>query len=707
VEDGCQFLSQAIQKTAIEVDEMGTVAAAATALMLRGGGPPQFEQVPLFLADHPFQFFIVDEESHIVLFEGRVGAPTASSIPSTDSHTDDTFWDTYDVDAVAFTPASREETNLPSVGTTPAPETLVPTTLAPTTLSMTTMIEGDVVTTTTQQTTASTQSPTTSPPETRAPTTSPPETRAPTTVIPLELNTTKNPVLVDSDGSLSNPTTSFEDSLLFFADNLTGVLYEDPNECTSAWGISMAFDLVYPGSDGDTEAQICSVMGLCGDAYGQPQFELLWQDSVNQITSKYDGSCLWENLEGCGTRRPLVTVANSVWIDRGLTLQAEYISIVGELVQTIDFSSEEAGSTVNEWVNASTLGLIDSIIGNGPQSGTLMIALNAIYFKAQWSDTFSESHTTTDDFYHIDSTQVKTVSQVRFMHKAARFPYSDNEIEGHQIIKLGYDNSDLSMVIALPTASILDGSNNPISPAVSSKQIMDVLPRLSVRKVALALPKFIIESHYGSELDKALQSLGLTAAYATPGFCGLVTGCLSLTSAIHKTYIEVDEKGTIAAAVTALVFNVTASIPQREQAILFLANHPFQFFIVDEALGLVLFEGRVGAPTVTETPAPTDGERHDSATFWDKRFDVDLIVPTRPPSWNEETQNPSSSDSLIGQQRVETDDEVGPEEEKPLQPAIGASDDELSASSSSSSIASCSVVPWKIILVGSIILSFK
>lgn len=278
-----------------------------------------------------------------------------------------------------------------------------------------------------------------------------------------------------------------------FADSLTNELYTKDNECTSSWGVSMVFDLLRPGSSGDTLNQLCDVVSLCG-----PEDELLWGDTVSALTTEYDGRCHrlemgWDESDQCLEVAPTVKVANSIWIDRSSQLQTNYSAIVGEYLIQTDFTSQDAGGIVNDWVNTSTLGLIDSIIEEGPIPFDL-VAINSIYLKAFWSNQFSERRTNEDLFY-TDASRVKVLpDNAHFMHTVREMPYSDELLPGYQIIKLDYVGGgyvqntycDLSMVVILPFVTDPD--------PVTTEQVLEALPLLDDRRVALALPKFRIES---------------------------------------------------------------------------------------------------------------------------------------------------------------------------------------------------------------------
>lgn len=437
----------------------------------------------------------------------------------------------------------------------------------------------------------------------------------------------------------------------------------------------MLFDLVRPGSQGNTLTQLCNVMALCS-----PERELLWNDTVSALTSEYDGRCLVEsfNTGECDAESPTVKVANSIWIDAGAQLQTNYSDVVGEYLLQTDFMSPDAGDIVNDWVNTSTLGLIDSIVDEGSIPYTLL-AINSIYLKASWEKPFEERDTNEDVFYK-DATRVESLNEsAHFMHAIRIVPYSDVQLPGYQIIRLGYFGG-LAMVFVLP----LDASAD----SVASGQVIDALPFLEEKWVALALPKFRIESEYKDTLKASLMALGLTSPFVGEGFCGLIQGCQLIDLLVQKTFIEMDEKGTIAAAVTAAGFR---SEPDPDATVLFLADHPFQFFIYDETQDLVLFEGRVGTPTISGDWPPAQLQAfHDDPAFWTSNFpelDSPPMQPMQPGTST--TQPPMQSSTSTTQEPVQPITSSVPPStttQPPTQPSMSTTQPPIEPSTSQSPV---------------------
>ena len=421
------------------------------------------------------------------------------------------------------------------------------------------------------------------------------------------------------------------EGLTKFADGLTSQLYtHNNNDCTSSWGISMAFDLVYPGI-GDANAtadEICSVVGLCGGSSENNSRLLQWSQMESRMTSKYTGECSREVEDGeeCWSGvLPTLKIANSVWIDdeNRQNLEASYESTVGEFLRVIDFQSSDAGHQVNAWVDNKTEGLIENLIPDGP-IGYQLVVVNSLYLNASWMFPFEEHHTTQDAFYVDQKTQIGA----QFMHMVTDyFEYSDSLVPGFQILQLPYQASRISMIVALPLlpqAGEWDQAKD--TEALRNLKFTELQPNLGSTfdysgKVAVALPKFKFESTYEDDLKAALQALGLQAPFAEGFFAILQNQCLFIDKIIQKTLIDVNEKGTVAAAAT--MMGLDGGVPEPQQPILFLANRPFKFYIYDKEEGILLLEGMVGAPSTGQTDQPTSVASHAGEDFWTNELYAD------------------------------------------------------------------------------------
>ena len=406
-----------------------------------------------------------------------------------------------------------------------------------------------------------------------------------------------------------------------FADELTTSLYSKPNECTSSLSVSMVFSLLYPGATNDGIAAMRNTFGYPDGS----NMQLVWQETSERMLKSANGTCLKSDYDGtCVYEAPLLKFANSVWLDKSETLNKDYEEIVGEYAMHADFESPDSSTRVNEWVNKSTNGLIDSIVPQGPLSPATLLAINSIYLKAKWSDpTLFHAYNTKVDAFYASPSRSKNVSDAHFMSTVKFFHYSHDALKEYQIISLPLAESSMSMLFVLPLA---DGAG-----VVNTTDVIGAYDKLESTRVALSLPKFNFESKYKNDLMEALSALGLNALFtgSSKSLCGLDFSCLSISSVIQKTSIAVDEKGVEAAATTAVTMMGGSGRPPTDPPILMKLDHPFQFFIYNEKEKLTLFEGRLGLPE-KESSTPLLDAKHSDSDFWQANFGVNPVDPPAP-----------------------------------------------------------------------------
>eukprot|EP00984_Skeletonema_dohrnii_P006932 scaffold2472_cov209-Skeletonema_dohrnii-CCMP3373.AAC.4 len=373
-----------------------------------------------------------------------------------------------------------------------------------------------------------------------------------------------NCVLIPDEGM--NPANQQK-----FADDLTKILFTEPNECTSSLGVSMAFSLVYPGATNDGISEIKNTFGYPDGS----NLQLVWQGATQRMLKSANGECSASFDGECFSNAPLLKIANSVWLDSDDKLNEEYASVVDDYAMQTNFSSIESPTI------------------------------------------FEERNTNLDTFYASPSRSTK-VADAHFMHTVEYFDYSHDALVGYQVLKLRLQQSKMSMMFVLP---LTDKAG-----AVTSTDLINAnrLGRLESTKIALALPKFKFESEYEDNLKSALIALGVKAPFteSTNSLCGLLQdydcGKLIISHVIQKTVIDVNEQGVEASAVTALGVSFT-SIPPPDDPILMVLDHPFQFFIYEEEEELMLFEGRLGDPDVPEKE-PLLNAKHSDSDFWSSNF---------------------------------------------------------------------------------------
>ena len=364
-----------------------------------------------------------------------------------------------------------------------------------------------------------------------------------------------------------------------FALQLYGKLRStEDNLAFSPYGISSSLAMAYAGARGETARQMEQTLHF--DQY---------KERVHEVFGR-----LRLALKSAQDRNEL-SVANSLWPQTTYPILEEYLRVLksdyGATITPLDYlrDSQSARARINHWVDVTTRHKITEIIGPADINGlTRMVLVNAIYFKGAWASPFPGTSTRIDKFY----AQPDRPLTASFMHDCGHFSYAEND--QLQVLSLPYIGLRLGMVILLPRRR--DGIGQ-LENNLTTTNLTEWISAMRDEKVNVALPKFKISS--GFNLAKALEALGLKDAFDPFGadFSGMNgrAHSLRLSAALHRVEVEVNEKGTEAAAATALVFDTSAvriQEPPRE----FRADHPFLFLIRDSTTGSLLFVGRVVQP---------------------------------------------------------------------------------------------------------------
>jgi serine protease inhibitor len=262
------------------------------------------------------------------------------------------------------------------------------------------------------------------------------------------------------------------------------------------------------------------------------------------------------------------TLANAIVADRALSIGTDRLRAAG--VELFSDVGPQVVQQVNDWVSRQTEGAIPKVLA-GPPGPHGAVAVNAMYFKSLWRDRFDPALTRLQPFHQgSGAVQVAMMSHVgsRRMRSAGRFVAVD----------LSYRSDRFSLALVTTT-------DKPAS-AGEFAEVFDWLggEEFGAETVQLSLPRFTL--HEGAELLPALDAMGLKAARVSqPGVMG------SLSSVLQRTYLQIDEEGTKAAAATAVVMSRMAN---RSKAVKVAFDKPFIFSLRDRSTGLVLLTGYVG-----------------------------------------------------------------------------------------------------------------
>ena len=289
-----------------------------------------------------------------------------------------------------------------------------------------------------------------------------------------------------------------------------------------------------------------------------------------------------------------LSLANRLWVQQGYPILKEYTDMLQSFYQaeigTADFvnKARKARETINNWVETKTNGKIKELIEDDVlMTNTRLVLANAVYFKGFWENQFKKRHTHTGDFKVSKTETIK----VRMMNKTGEYMYGRNEELSCKILKLPYTEKKMVMVIFLPDE--VDGLVK-LESKLNADNIRNCDTTISSRSVNVGLPKLKLNCQFN--MKDTLSLLGICDLFDIDNAdLSGVTGDreLYVSHVIHQAFVNVDEKGTEAAAATAVVMQIRCRPPPPE---VFLADHPFLFVIQHCESGTILFQSRVLSP---------------------------------------------------------------------------------------------------------------
>jgi len=381
--------------------------------------------------------------------------------------------------------------------------------------------------------------------------------------------------------SASDQAQAVQGSNAFAVDLYAQLCGQPGNLFFSPESISADFAMAYAGASGQTAREIEKVFH-----FTLPPEKLHPAEGalLKQMDSPHQGYELH--------------VADALWAQKGASFLPAYLKLVqtdyGAGFRPVDFKSspDAVRATINQWIEQQTNDKIQNLLGPGavtPATGLLLT--NAIYFKGTWQNPFDGNYTEDEDFHLTAKQSIRTP----MMNRSGDYRYYDGGT--FQELEMPYKGEELAMIILLPNE--IDGLpalERSFTPAAASEWIQKLAP---VNKVILTLPRFTMTQQF--ELSSTLAAMGMPQAFSGSADFSGMTGKpdFTISAAIHKAFIDVNEQGTEAAAATAIEMVATAmQRPNNEPPpIIFDADHPFLFLIRETSTGAILFLGRVTDPT--------------------------------------------------------------------------------------------------------------
>jgi len=349
----------------------------------------------------------------------------------------------------------------------------------------------------------------------------------------------------------------------------------DTNLLFSPLSLSLVLGMTYNGADGETAAEMAQVLHI----------EEMEAGLVNQATKE-----LQDNLRAA--QGVELSIGNSLWLRQDWTLDSEYVeqnrTAYDATLEVLDFDSPEAVTRINQWAEEATQGKIDTVLDRIEDE--VLFLLNAVYFKGNWLDAFNPARTQPFPFHRADG----TTKEIPMMQQSGTFPFLAGD--GFQAVALPYQGERVRMLVFLPDA---DRDLNSFLGQLTLENWQVWTAEFQEQEIFVGLPSFKVK--FTRELNDDLESLGMATAFDDRAnlLRMLPTEIrdgirLYLSFVKHDAIVEVNEEGTIAAAVSTVGASPSSGPPS------FIVDRPFFFAIWDSHTGAILFLGAVVDPEPLE-----------------------------------------------------------------------------------------------------------
>jgi serpin B len=368
----------------------------------------------------------------------------------------------------------------------------------------------------------------------------------------------------------------------FALDLYQSLAKQDGNLIYSPFSISLALAMTYAGAHSETESQMANVLKF-------PSGQVVTHSAFNAL----DLELAKRGQVSDKDQEPMqLNIANAVWAEQTYPFQQDFLDTIalnyGAGIQLADFINqyEPVRKEINNWVEDQTKNKIKDLLAQGTlNADTRMVLVNAIYFKADWLTAFDAKDTNDAPFHLLDGseTQVKMMSNGLY-----NLPFV--KVDGYQAVELPYAGETAAMTLLVPD----EGKFSEFEATLDAAKLNEILNAMQPSSVQLGVPKFQFTSEFS--LPDRLSALGMTDAFDPDlaDFSGMTGNRdLFISDVIHKAFVAVDEKGTEAAAATAVIMEL-AMAPMFENFL--TIDRPFIFVIRDTVNGQILFIGRVVNP---------------------------------------------------------------------------------------------------------------
>ncbi len=375
------------------------------------------------------------------------------------------------------------------------------------------------------------------------------------------------------DKSLIESTNRF--GLKLFKE-ITAAENSEKNIFISPLSVSFALGMAYNGAGGETRDAIAATLEFHG--FGPVEINQSYRNVIDHLT-QLDPAVSFN-------------IANSIWYRMGFPINPEFIDLnrtyFDAETRELDFGQPDAADIINDWVSDKTQGKIDEILKPPIPPEAVLYLINALYFKGAWTLPFDTAATMDGPFHLTDGSTVMRP----MMATDTVLRYFENDLFG--AVDLPYGDERFSMAVLLPKSPY---TVDDVIAQLDDNNWAAWAGNFTDTELKLYLPRF--KFGYEVTLNDMLKALGMEIAFDPFGAdfsnmvsdMGLLPGNLFISYVKHKTFIQVDEEGTEAAAVTIIGFELTSMGPK-----IMIVDHPFLFVIHEHETGSILFMGKVTDP---------------------------------------------------------------------------------------------------------------
>ncbi|MEB3291756.1 MAG: serpin family protein [Synechococcales bacterium] len=350
---------------------------------------------------------------------------------------------------------------------------------------------------------------------------------------------------------------------------------EGKNIFMSPSSIAIALGMTYNGAAGETKSAMAKMMAI----------QNLTLQDFNQANEDLN------NVLESRDAKVELTIANSLWARQEFSFNTDFLQrnqkFYKAKVSTLDFNNPESATTINNWVRRNTKDKIEKIVDR-LQSNDVMFLINAIYFKGKWTMPFDKALTQTKPF--------KLANGASKSHPlmAQQGEYRYLETDQFQAVSLPYGDRNWSFYVFLPKPN---SSLQQFSKDWTASNWDQWMKQFAQRDGSLQIPKFKLE--YSKNLKEPLSAIGMANAFELnqANFSNLANNPVAISDVKHKTFVEVNEEGTEAAAVTSVGIVATSVQINPTPPFQMVVDRPFLCVIRDNQSGAILFMGAIVDPT--------------------------------------------------------------------------------------------------------------